>query len=108
MSKVRVISKPEIVVHGTPEKPYYEIKYCEVGKKHYNIGYSSYDLNNCFKWLEEEFEVVEKEDYSATCNLDDEDQSNNCWGCSRFCFPIGCMVGEDGEGRANEPVRNEL
>lgn len=43
----------------------------------------------------------EKKDYSAKCNLNDEDLHNDCWGCSRFLFPIGCMVGEDGEGRAN-------
>ena len=41
----------------------------------------------------------EKVDYSTTCNLDDEDLSNRCWQCSRFCFPIGCMVGEDGEDK---------
>lgn len=44
----------------------------------------------------------EKIDYSTNCNLNDEDTNNNCWGCLRFCFPIGCMVGEDGEGRAKK------
>lgn len=100
------VEEAEIVVHGTVEKPYFEIKYREVGSKHYNIGYSSYDLVNVFGWLESEFDIVgkrtkrEKKDYSAYCNLNDEDMMNDCWGCSRFCFPIGCMVGEDGEGRA--------
>lgn len=37
----------------------------------------------------------EKVDYSTTCNGDDEDLNNRCWQCSRFCFPIGCMVGEE-------------
>lgn len=60
MNKIKVIEKPEIVVHGTADKPYYEIKYLEEGKDDYNIGYSSYDLNNCFQWLEDEFEVVER------------------------------------------------
>lgn len=46
----------------------------------------------------------EKKDYSATCNLNDEDKNNDCWGCSRFCFPIGCMVFEDGKGRAKLKV----
>lgn len=58
--KVKVVEKPEIVVHGTKEKPYFEIRYKEVGKDDYNIGYSSYDLNNCFQWLEEEFEILEE------------------------------------------------
>lgn len=43
-----------------------------------------------------------KKDLSAHCNLDDEDKNNDCWHCNRFLFPIGCMVGEDGEGRASE------
>lgn len=48
----------EIIVTGTKEKPYYEIMYKEVGKNHYNIGYSSYDLNNVFDWKNECFEIV--------------------------------------------------
>ena len=59
MSKVKV-EEAEIVVHGTADKPYFEIKYREVGKKDYNIGYSSYDIRNVFGWLESEFEVVGK------------------------------------------------
>lgn len=30
-------------------------------------------------------------DYSATCNLDDEDFNNDCWNCSRYGF-MGCNV----------------
>lgn len=36
-----------------------------------------------------------KQDLSLTCNLDDEDMANDCWNCSRFLFPIGCMCDED-------------
>lgn len=61
MSKVKV-EEAEIVVHGTVDKPYFEIKYREVGKKDYNIGYSSYDIRNVFGWLESEFEVVGESD----------------------------------------------
>ena len=61
MSKVKV-EEAEIVVHGTVDKPYFEIKYREVGKKDYNIGYSSYDMRKVFGWLESEFEVVGKSD----------------------------------------------
>lgn len=49
-------------------------------------------------------EKKEKIDYSADCNMNDEDTNNNCLGCSRFCFPIGCMVGEDSEGRVKIKV----
>ena len=48
----------EIVVHGTTEKPYYEIKYFDLSDKQYHIGYSSYDLDNVFRWKEEYFEIV--------------------------------------------------
>jgi len=37
----------------------------------------------------------ERADYSATCNRDDEDLANPCWQCAYFCFPIGCMYGEE-------------
>lgn len=56
-SKIRVISA-EIVVHGTADKPYYGIKYHEFDSGEYHIGYSSYNLHNLFKWLEECFEIV--------------------------------------------------
>lgn len=59
--KIKVTSA-EIVVHGTVEKPYYEIKYRKVGENDYCIGYSSYRLNNVFGWLEECFEVVNIDD----------------------------------------------
>lgn len=55
--KIKVTSL-EIIVTGTKEKPYFEIKYKEVGKEEYNIGYSSYDLNNVFIWKDECFEIV--------------------------------------------------
>lgn len=57
-AKLRVTSA-QIIVTGTKEKPYYEIKYREVGKENYCIGYSSYCLDNVFEWLEECFDLVE-------------------------------------------------
>lgn len=56
-TKIKVESA-EIVVHGTIDKPYYEIKYFVIGEDEYRIGYSSYDLKNVFGWLQECFEVV--------------------------------------------------
>jgi len=55
--KIKVTSA-EIIVTGTKDKPYFEIKYREVGKEDYSIGYSSYDLNNVFDWKEDCFEIV--------------------------------------------------
>lgn len=59
--KIKVKSA-EIVVHGTIEKPYYEIEYHCIGKEEGNIGYSSYDLNNVFRWLNEYFEIVKEKE----------------------------------------------
>ena len=53
-----VVDDIEVIVRGIANKPYYEIKYREVGNDDYNIGFGSYDLNNVLKWKEEEFEVV--------------------------------------------------
>lgn len=52
------VTKLKIIVTGTKEKPYFELMYKEVGKEYYNIGYSSYDLNNVFDWKEKCFELV--------------------------------------------------
>lgn len=53
-----VVDNIEVIVRGARNKPYYEIKYREVGNDDYNVGFGSYDLNNVLKWKEEEFEVV--------------------------------------------------
>lgn len=47
-----------IVIGGIVDNPYYEIRYREVGKDYYCVGFGSYYLNNVLKWKDEEFEVV--------------------------------------------------
>ena len=61
-----VVDDIEVVVRGVRNKPYYKIKYREVGNDDYNIGFGSYDLNNVLKWKEEEFEVVSEKDEKET------------------------------------------
>ena len=56
------VTKVRIIVSGTKDKPYFELMYKEVGKEDFNIGYSSYDLNNVFDWKEKCFELVVEED----------------------------------------------
>lgn len=56
-AKIKVTST-EIVVRGTAEKPYFGIKYQEIGSNHYSIGFSSYKLDFVFQWLKECFEIV--------------------------------------------------
>ena len=53
-----MVKSAEIVVHGTADKPYYEIKYRKVTEEEYHIGYSSYNLDYVFKWLHKYFEIV--------------------------------------------------
>lgn len=55
--KIKVTSA-EIVVHGTEDKPYYEIKYYDIADGEWHVGYSSYYLDFVFKWLKECFEIV--------------------------------------------------
>ena len=49
----------QIIVDGTAEKPYYNIMYFDPAAGDYRIGFGSYYLNYVFKWLTEEFEIVE-------------------------------------------------
>lgn len=54
------VSHLDIIVTMIDKKPYYEIKYKEIGSNHYSVGYSSYKLENVLSWRDECFEVVEK------------------------------------------------
>lgn len=43
----------------------------------------------------------DKKDLSANCDKDDDNLENDCWNCTYFCFPIGCMYYEElGEGES--------
>ena len=55
--KIKVTSL-DVIVTGSKRKPYYEIKYKEVGTDNYNIGYSSYNLDFVLDWKEKCFELV--------------------------------------------------
>lgn len=52
------VSSLDIIVTMMNEKPYYEIKYKEIGESYHHIGYSSYELHNVLKWKNECFEIV--------------------------------------------------
>lgn len=49
----------EIVVHGTKDRPYYEIMYYDIEGDVMCIGYSSYCLDIVFKYLENYFDIME-------------------------------------------------
>lgn len=63
--KIKVTSA-EIIVENKKglrqEKPYYSIKYKELGQEEYTIGYSSYKLQYVLEWLDTYFEIVEGQD----------------------------------------------
>lgn len=61
MEKIKV-SSAEIVVHGIKDKPYYEIKYRDLSDGQIHEGYSSYNLDYVFEWLEECFEIIPEKD----------------------------------------------
>lgn len=52
------VSSAEILVHGSKEKPYYEIRYRDLTDGKVHVGYSSYNLDFVFEWLEKCFEVL--------------------------------------------------
>lgn len=62
-SKIEKIkaSNAEIIVRGTKEKPYYEIKYFDLSDNEWKIGYGSYKLDFVFAWKEVCFEIVDDE-----------------------------------------------
>lgn len=70
MSKEKIkVTSAEIIVNvkDDSKKPYYEIKYLEIGKDEYTIGYGSYKLdfvtdwyNNCFEIVTEELTTAER------------------------------------------------
>ena len=51
----------KIFVSGTVDKPYYEILYLDTSDGTCHIGFGSYCVEYVFKWLPEEFEIIETE-----------------------------------------------
>ena len=53
------VTSLEIIVRMIDNKPYYEIKYKKVGEDYYQVGYSSFNIDNVLKWRDECFEIVD-------------------------------------------------
>ena len=58
-SKTKV-SRADIVVEGTPEKPYFCIHYQELDKDYVTIGFGSYRLDYVFAWRDQYLEIIDK------------------------------------------------
>lgn len=52
----------EIIVGGTKEKPYYNIRYYDPEAGEIMVGFGSYYLDNVWGWLSEEFEIIKPEE----------------------------------------------
>lgn len=50
----------KIFVGGTAETPCYNIMYFDPMDREYHIGFSSFTLEYVFKWLAEEFEIIDE------------------------------------------------
>ncbi len=66
---------PHIVVGGDIDKPCYNIHWYDIEQKTMICGFSSYKLELVRKWLEEEFEVVER-DIDGLLNRQQEQLNN--------------------------------
>ena len=97
----------QIIVDGTAEKPCYSILYFDPTDREYHIGFSSYCLEFVFKWLLEEFEIVEAPTIDAVevvrcknCAFYEENEAAHTTLCRRglerlFARPDGyCSYGE--------------
>lgn len=62
-------SSAEIVVSGTKEKPYYEIKYLDLSDNESYVGFGSYSLDIVFGYLETYFEIVDENECMAQNQL---------------------------------------
>lgn len=90
----------EIIARMLDDKPYYELKYRQVGKKDYSIGYSSYNLKTVLGYIDTYFEIVESDKQTNADrirNMPDEEMAKRIasspnFNCTDYCdnFSDGC------------------
>lgn len=84
MTEKTKVESLEIITRMIKDQPYYEIKYKEAGKSYYNIGYSSYNLENVLMWKEECFELVDEKEASGDEMPENEEYCE--WKDAGECF----------------------
>lgn len=52
------VTEANVIVRRTNIGFYFEIKYREVGKQYYNVGFGSYNIHIVFNCLDESFEFA--------------------------------------------------
>ncbi len=50
-----------IMVSGTAQNPYFDILYFNPSDKKFHVGFGSFSLEYVFKWLTEEFEIIDEQ-----------------------------------------------
>ena len=60
VEKIKV-TEAEVIARRTNISYYFEIKYKEVGKEYYNVGFGSYNIHIVFQWLDKYLEIVSQE-----------------------------------------------
>lgn len=92
-NKIKVNSL-EIIVRKIVDKHYYELKYREIDKKDYFIGYSSYDLKIVLDYIDTYFEIVRSDKQTNADrirNMSDEE-------LAEFLITFKNTFGEEYEG----------
>lgn len=91
------VTELSIIMRMIDNKPYYEIRYRNVGENGYNIGYSSYNLKSVLGFIDEYFEIVEsdkKTNADRIRNMSDEE-------LAEFFITFKNTFGEEYEGEAS-------
>lgn len=97
-----------IIMEMIDSKPYYSVKYRNIGENGYNIGYSSYNLKTVLEFIGEYFEIVENDKQTNADrirNMSDEEMANyfHLRGVCRFCAYYGqsmiCLNADDSCGK---------
>ena len=99
------VTSLEIIVRMIDNKPYYEIKYKKVDEDYYQVGYSSFNIDNVLKWRDECFELVYVKATNADRirNMSDEELAewistkDTCGQCAYepecVCMKVPCTNG---------------
>ena len=90
------VTSLEIIVRMIDSKPYYEIKYKKVNEDYYQVGYSSFNIDNVLKWRDECFELV----YVKATNAD-RIRSMTDEELAEFLVGFKNTFGEEYEGEAS-------
>lgn len=104
------VTNIDIIVEMINDRPYYELKYKELGNNYYCIGYASYDLDNVIRWKKEYFEKVEEEQKSQWIPISErlpEDESYILVSFENCTMPDIARYEENDEGGAFYPGDDE-